>query len=635
MIASISITPLSETIRVGSVDTLIAIPRDKNGNPLSRLTVTWASSNTAIATVNQLGIVTGLAEGLATITAASLGQSVSASISVTTIAVETVVISPSGATLSPGGSQAFTAQTLDLAGAVLTGRKISWISTAPSVATVSGTGVVNALTGGTAGIVATSEGKRDTAFVQVGNSTMHEVFSTYLGGTSQDQIRDIAVDAQGNVYLVGGSESPTFPTTPGVYDDTPNGNYDVFVVKLDPQGQIIWSTVVGGPNYDRAYGIELDAQGFIYIAGRAGAGFPVTPGAFQPTFQGSPDVPPYGPQDGFVCKLKPDGTALVFCSYFGTSDDKIIRDLAVNNLGEIILGSSSDAGTFPASWFQNAYQQQRAGGVDAVVAKISTDGSRVEWATYVGGSGDEATQPSVRVDNAGNVFALYASESIDAPTPNGFDHTLGGIRDLYLIKLSPDGQRLLFGTFLGRSGPEGVETHELALDPQGNPVVGNNSSSSDFPTTVGAFQKNLNGNTDAVITRISADGSHIMESTFLGGPMNDGAEGISIDPAGNVYITGNTSSPGLPFMAGGHQPTFGGIQDMMIIKMSSDLSRVLYGSYLGGTDQDAGRAATVTAGGDFIFGGTTNSLDLPTRAAIQTFYGGGLDAAVSKFSPGP
>jgi hypothetical protein len=393
--------------------------------------------------------------------------------------------------------------------------------------------------------------------------------------------------------------------------------------------------VIGGPGYDRAYGIELDPQGYIYVAGRAGAGFPVTPGAFQTTFQGSPDVPPYGPEDGFVCKLKPDGSALVFCSYFGSSDDKIIRDLAVNSQGEIFVASSLESGTLPASWFQNAYQSQRAGGVDALIAKISTDGSRVEWATYVGGSADEATQPSIRVDNAGNVFALYATESIDAPTPNGFDHTLSGIRDLYLIKLSGDGQRLLFGTYLGGSGPEGVETHELALDPQGNPVVGNNTSSADFPTTAGAFQRTLGGGTDAFITRVSADGSHIMASTLLGGLLNDGAEGISIDPAGNVYITGNTSSPGLPFMAGGKQPNLGGIQDMMIIKMSSDLSHVIYGSYLGGTDQDAGRAAAVTATGDFILGGTTNSLDLPTLGAIQTSYGGGLDAAASKFSSGP
>lgn len=637
VVGSVVVSPTSETLPVGATDTLSAIPRDQSGNPISGLAITWTSSNVTVATVNQAGVVTAMSEGTTTITATSLGEKGVAAISVSEVPVAAVLIVPSADTLSPGSSQTFTAITRDSIGGLLSGRVITWTSTSPPVATVTSAGVVSALTAGVTSLIATSEGKSDTAQVVVGGAgaSMHLVFSTYLGGTQQDQIRDIAVDGQGNIYLAGGSESPSFVTTPGVYDQTPNGNYDAFVTKLDPQGHLLWSTVIGGPNYDRAYGIELDPQGFIYIAGRAGAGFPVTAGAFQTTFQGSPDVPPYGPQDGFVCKLKPDGSALVFCSYFGTSDARIIRDLAVNSAGEIFVGSSSESGSLPAAWFRNAYQSSRAGGVDALVAKIATDGSKVEWATYVGGSGDEAEQPSIRVDNAGNVFALYATESPDAPTPNGFDHTLGGIRDLYLIKLNSSGSQLLFGTYLGGSGVEGVETHEMTLDPQGNPVVGNTTGSTDFPTTAGAFQRNPGGGSDAFITRIAADGSHIMASTLLGGLLNEAAEGISIDPAGNIYVTGNVASPSLPFLSSGFQTRFGGIQDMMVVKLSPDLSRVIYGTYLGGTDHDAGRAATVTAGGEFIFGGTTNSLDMPTLGPIQSFYGGGLDAAVAKLAPGP
>src|SRR5688572_23113435 len=121
------------------------------------------------------------------------------------------------------------------------------------------------------------------------------VFASYLGGGQYEVVRDIATDAAGNAYLTGGTESSNFPTTPGALQrvanpGSPENNtldrLDAFIVKMDPNGNIVWSTLLGGPNYDRAYGIVVDAQGFVYVAGRAGRGFPVTPGAFQTTFQG-------------------------------------------------------------------------------------------------------------------------------------------------------------------------------------------------------------------------------------------------------------------------------------------------------------------------------------------------------------
>lgn len=464
---------------------------------------------------------------------------------------------------------------------------------------------------------------------------MHAVFSTYLGGSQEDQVRDLTVDAAGNIYVTGGTTSPDFPTTAGAYDRSQNGNYDVYVAKLSPQGNLIWSTFLGGPNYDRAYAIEVDAQGFVYVAGRAGDQFPVTAGALQTNFNGSPDVPPYGPQDGFICKLRPNGSAIVWCTYFGTSDIHIIRDMVLDAAGGIYIASSSESGSFPSAWFSNAFQAQRAGGLDGLVAKVKNDGSQVVWATFIGGSGDEAGEPSIRLDNAGNVFALYSTQSVDAPVPNGFDNTLGGIRDLYLVKFSPDGHRLLFGTYLGGSSNEDVETHELAMDPLGNPVVGNNTDSPDYPVTPGGYQRTLAGGHDGLITRIAGDGSHIMNSTFLGGPLEENTEGISIDAVGNVFVTGRTDTPNLPFLAGGFQSALHGHDDMWIVKLSPDLSTVLYGSYLGGTDADLGRAGTVTAGGDYIFGGNVQSVDFTTLHPLQGSWGGILDGGVAKFSPGP
>lgn len=550
---------------------------------------------------------------------------------------DTVQVSPPSSILPVGASERLSAVPLDGQGNSILGATVSWESSNPAVATVDGTGLVRGVAAGTVSIIASAAGGTGSAVVQVSAVTpgpgYHLAFSTYLGGPLQDQIRDVAVDAQNNVYITGGTESSNFPTTPGSYDQSPNGNYDVFVAKISPAGQLLWSTLLGGPNYDRAYGIEVDAQGYVYLAGRAGDGFPVTAGAFQTSFAGGPNNAPYGPQDGFVCKMTPDGKTLIFCSYFGTNDRLMVRDLALDSQGGIYLASSHESGSFPASWFTGSYQPTPAGGLDGVIAKVAPDGGSIEWATYIGGTADEAEQPSIRVDAAGNVIALYSTESGNAPTPNGFDHSLGGSRDLYLVKLSPDGKQLLFGTFVGGINPEGTETHELALDPQGNPVVGNGTTSPDLPVTAGVIQPQLVGPSDAFIMRISADGSQVLASTYLGGTGTEHVEGIAVDPQGNVYITGSTSTTGLSYLLHGFQPGSNGLGDIMIVKLTPDLKTILYGSYLGGGDRDTGRSAAVSPNGSFVFGGTTNSLNFPTLNSIQSFPGGVLDAVVALITP--
>jgi hypothetical protein len=157
-------------------------------------------------------------------------------------------------------------------------------------------------------------------------------FSTYFGGGEWEHARDVCADAQGNVYMVGGTFSKDFPTTPGAYDRTYNGGKcDGFIAKFSPEGRLLWYTLIGGPYYDRIYAVELDPQGNVVVAGRGGPGFPTTPGAFQPDFQGTENGP-YDMQNGFVAKLTPDGAKLLWASYVGTG--QLCRD---------VLGVSSAA----------------------------------------------------------------------------------------------------------------------------------------------------------------------------------------------------------------------------------------------------------------------------------------------------
>ena len=377
------------------------------------------------------------------------------------------------------------------------------------------------------------------------------------------------------------------------------------------------------------------------MAGRAGAGFPVTTGALQTTFAGGTNAgDPYGPQDGFICKLRPDGTGLVFCTYFGNDDYVRIRDIAIDVAGNIYLSSSSDRGTFPATWFANAYQSTRRGGRDMLVARLNAQGNRIDWATFVGGSADELNTSSIRVDAAGNVYAMTTTRSTDAPTPGGFDHSLGGESDNFLVKLSSNGSQLLFGTYVGGSDGDFTETHELWVTPGGESVVAATTRSPDLPTTAGAFQRTLQGvatsaatglgnnSGDGFVARISTTGS-LIAATYLGGRHGDGIEGVFVNSAGEVFVSGTTFSDNFPTTITTTAP---GGSDMFVAHLSADLSSLLFSARFGGARAETTRSMFVDASGNLVVVGYTDSGNLPLLGATQSALLGGSDGLLVKVS---
>jgi len=450
-------------------------------------------------------------------------------------------------------------------------------------------------------------------------------FSGFIGGSQFDSVRDIAVDSQGNIYLTGGASSPDFPVTPGAYQTTHNPGtpeapgislFDVFVVKLDSTGKVLWSTFLGGPNYDRAYAVEVDREGYVYVAGRAGRGFPVTSGAFQTSFMGGQEAAFYGPQDGFIAKLSPDGARLVWASYFGTGDPSIIRDLAVNQQGEVYLASGHTSGAYPVS-IEGVFNNAVAGDKDAVVAKIKGDGSAVLWASYLGGSSWESNENSIRLDAAGNPYVLLTTESTDIPTTaDAYDRTYGGDQDFYVARLTPDKGNLVWGAYLGGPQNESTETHEFAVDAAGNVYVAGPTKSPGFPTTDGAFQRTFSGgDNEIIVAKLSADGRQLLASTFIGGAGNDRPEGMAVDDAGNVYFTGTTTSSNFPVTPDAFQLALHGTRDAVVVELAADFSHLRYASYLGGSGFEYGRAARVDKQGNFYLGGETDSNDWPVRNA--------------------
>ena len=463
-------------------------------------------------------------------------------------------------------------------------------------------------------------------------------YSTFHGGQQEDLARDVAFDCNGDFVVVGGSASPSFTTTAGVVQEQfSTGNRpedkDAIITKYDSQGNMIWSTFLGGPNYDRAYAVEIDSDGFIYVAGRCGDGFPVTTCAFQTTFGGDSLAQQqgasahYGEQDAFISKLTPDGQQLVWSSYFGENDMAIFRDIAIDQSGAVY--ATIQHINKPVSYISpNAYQISYAGAEDMGIVKFLPDGTNIEWATYFGGSGNDGWGASVRINSLNELVIAATTESNDLPTTqNAYDQTFNGNADFFLMKLSNDGTQLLYSTYFGGNDFEGTETHCVMVGQNDEMVISGVSKSSNCPTTNGAYSMTHSGNCDnsnpsttgcwtdysgdVFIAKFDVNGS-IQAATLLGGSLGDGGEGVTIDQQGNIVVSGGTFSSDFPTTNNALSTTLGGNADGIVSVFSPNLSSLIYSSFIGGSAIDYLHAVEVSPSGDIVSVGSSDSGDYPT-----------------------
>lgn len=476
--------------------------------------------------------------------------------------------------------------------------------------------------------------------------------STYLGGAGEDSVRDVFVDSGGFVYATGGTASADFAATPGAYAEEFGGVHDAYAVKLDPDGRVVFATLLGGPEYDRAYAIEVDAEGFVYVAGRAGDDFPTTKGALQRRFGG--DSKPndlYGKQDGFVCKLSPDGSELVWSTYFGGRGRSVLRDLAVDAEGCVYVVATQVDRKLPHV-SKKSFGRKLRGDGDGFVAKISADGEDLIYGGYLGGGDFDGGTPSVRVDAAGHAYVLTHTRSDDLPvSENAYQKQPGGDLDLMLVKVAPDGRSLVYCTYFGGSGVEFTETHGLAVDHQGQVVIAATTRSPDLPAVAveleppfqprygGSGQPGSGARTnypgDGFVARFSADGSTLVGFTYLGGGAGEGIEGCAVDGEGRVYVSGATFSPDFPLPRETLKPAFGGDSDAFLARLSPDLTALEAATFWGGSGRDEGRSLAVTPEGVVVLCGMTWSGDMQTtpNAPQPRYRRGEADGFLLRIDP--
>ncbi len=433
-------------------------------------------------------------------------------------------------------------------------------------------------------------------FVTELSATGSLLYSTYIGGSSDDSGNAIAVNGSG-VFVAGGTKSSDFPTQ-GAYQSTLKGATNAFVLELNSTGStLMYSTYLGGTGTDVASGLALDKSGNAYVVGSTTS----TP---FPTLNPLPNET----AGGFVTELNSSGNALVYSTYLGASSFDFASAVAVDGSGNAYVTGATQSSSFPVT---AGVVQPTCGTApncngalyDAFVTVIKPSGAGLLYSTFLGGeSKDEGL--GIAVDSAGDAYVTGVTSS--TLFPRGVAQlypALKGSSDAFVSELNPTGTQLLSSTYLGGSGSEfGLA---IAVDSKQNAYVTGVSGSTDFPV-LGPTQNKNNGQNDAFVTEFSTGGSSLLFSTYLGGSLNENTStssgggslaGIAVDSAGaNIYVTSSTSSTDFP-TAAAEQTTSHLNGDAFVVKYSSSgtaANFTITNGALSPTSGHAGASASAT-----------------------------------------
>jgi hypothetical protein len=532
-------------------------------------------------------------------------------------------------------------------------------------------------------------------------------YATYLGGNGFEQGTAIAVDAAGNAYIAGYTLSTDFPTV-SAYDRSlgKSGDVDVFVTKLNPAGSaLVWSTYIGGAgSVDRAIGIAVDSSGSAYVTGStASNNFPVSASAWQkPTSGGGTFVTKLTPSGnalaystyvggvtsnaiavdrdgnayvagsatplfattasalqarpgnaqatGFVLKLNGTGSAPLYATFLGGSGTDEATSVAVDAAGAAFIGGWTASTDFPSV---NPIQREPRGQKDAFVAKLDPTGSRLVYATRLGGSLDDAIN-AIAVDAGGNAYVAGETYSADFPAKGAFQPVKAGMRlinsstgSAFVAKLSARGNALVYSSFLGGevcqtpcqvafgSLPQyrADAAYGIAVDAAGHAYVAGIARSYTFPLVDSTSARKQDDTDDsAFVVKVGASGTSLLWSTFLRTGFNEAdnrwtrfppgaATGIAVDSTGAAYVTGDADSfSDFRPTAGAFQRTNSNNQGAVIVKIAGAPSMTLSTS-AASVDAQAPLTLKATlagpdASGDVVF--LANGASLGSAAFVGT-----------------
>ncbi|MBM3494591.1 MAG: hypothetical protein FJX72_09790, partial [Armatimonadetes bacterium] len=432
-------------------------------------------------------------------------------------------------------------------------------------------------------------------------------YSALVGGSGYDDAYAVAVDGDGCAYLTGATTSTDYPTTPGALDRTGSSAGQVFVTKFDQAGSaLIYSTYVGsGSADDFANGIAVDATGAVYLVGQSKGGIPTTSGAFAPT--------PRGARDGFVVKLNPTGSSVVWGTYLGGSTDDAANAIALGGAGACYVVGQTLSTNFPTT--AGAFQTAPVGQWDAFATKLDPSGASLQYSTYLGGEAADYAY-GVGLDILGYAYITGSTGSVLYPVTTGVFQTdnAGGF-DAFVTKLDPSGASLAYSTFVGGYGDD--HGYGIAVDPGGAAYIGGPTNSAAFPATPGALRTTCAGGmADSFVAKLDSAGSALAYATYVGGPLGSFEEqviwGIAVAASGEACVVGATESTAFPTTPGAFRSALAGQSDAFFGVLDPSGSALSYATYLGGTGLDTAYAVTLDAEGSAYAVGVTTSAGFPT-----------------------
>ncbi len=394
---------------------------------------------------------------------------------------------------------------------------------------------------------------------------------------------------------------------------------------IDPV--LVYSTYLGGSGEDFGNGIAVDSMGNAYITGYVGStDFPTT-NPTQGAFSG-------GFLDVFVTKINAAGTAHTYSTYLGGSGRDGGCGIAVDSEGNAYITGETNSTNFPTT---NPVQGANAGGYsDVFVTKINAAGAAHTYSTYLGGSDDDYGY-GIAVDSGGNAYITGDTRSTNFPTTNPIQGANAGDVNGFVTKINASGAALTYSTYLGGNGKGGGKA--IAVDSGGNAYITGETGSTNFPTT-NPIQGANAGNIDVFVTKINADCTAHIYSTYLGGSGSDYGKAIAVDGGGNAYITGRTGSTNFPttnpiqgVFAGDSDVFF--LDDVFVTKINAAGAALTYSTYLGGSGDDVGYDIAVDSAGNAYITGDTRSTNFPTTNSIQGANAGSVEGFVTKIGEPP
>jgi Beta-propeller repeat len=371
-------------------------------------------------------------------------------------------------------------------------------------------------------------------------------FSTYLWHTDRFAAGfDITTDSEGNIYVTGNTRDKNFPATEGAYQTEIQGEADAFVAKLNPEGELVFATLIGGTKREHHAGVIVDDEGYIYMMGGThSSDFPVTDGAYDTSFNGEGQWA----GDVYVTKINPTGSEIVFSTFVGGDAEDTGTSIQLDSKGDIVIGGGTHSKDFPVT---DGVIQPEYTNTDCFIAKLSADGDKLLFSTSLG-RGRHEMITSVAVDDKDNIFVTGFTATSELPTSDDAlrKHLItpitprfkGGI-DHFVAKINKKGTELQYLSYLGAGGHMGTT---LSWASPNRLVVCGSTNEKGFPITDDALGKEIKGDRDCYITVFNSDDMTLEYSTVFGGSEADNITSVSFLEDDTLFIGGKTNSADFP-----------------------------------------------------------------------------------------